>query len=176
MPVWDVSNAKHLLSRCLFGYSRKDLEKALSYSTVAEFDDKELLAERPLPSPPGDWITETPTNNALEGERYRTMTYWWYDLMLGEGTNMREKMTLFWHNHFVSERDKVGYPQHMYIQNNLFRRSAWGNFRQFVKDVTGFIGMEKSFAHCTPQQRQYTQRKLCSGSNGTVHTRHWQLY
>lgn len=136
MPVWDLSNAKHLLSRCLFGYSRKDLDKALSYSTVAEFVDKELLADRPLPAPPGTWITETPTNNSLEGDRYRTMTYWWYDLMLGEGTNMREKMTLFWHNHFVSERDKVNYPQHMYIQNNLFRRSAWGNFRQLTKDVT----------------------------------------
>ena len=64
------------------------------------------------------------------------MTYWWYDLMLGEGTNMREKTTLFWHNHFVSERDKVNYPQHMYIQNNLFRRFSWGNFRQLTKDVT----------------------------------------
>lgn len=136
MPVWDISNAKHLLSRCLFGYSRKDLDKALSYPTVDAFVEKELLADRPLPAPPGDWITETPTNNSLEGDRYRTMTYWWYDLMLGEGTNMREKMTLFWHNHFVSERDKVNYPQHMYIQNNLFRRSAWGNFRQLTKDVT----------------------------------------
>lgn len=136
MPVWDVSNAKHLLSRCLFGYSRKDLDKALSYTTLNDFVEKELLADRPLPASPGEWVTETPVNNSLEGDRYRAMTYWWYDLMLSEGTNMREKMTLFWHNHFVSARDKVSYPQHLYIQNSLFRRSAWGNFRQLTKDVS----------------------------------------
>lgn len=56
MPVWDVSNAKHLLSRCLFGYSRKDLDKALSYPTVEAFVEKELLADKPLPKPPGDWV------------------------------------------------------------------------------------------------------------------------
>lgn len=135
MPVWDLSNAKHLLSRCLFGYSRKDLQRALAYSTVEAFVEKELLADSPLPAPPGDWVNETPVNNNLEGERYRSLTYWWYDRMLAEETNMREKMVLFWHNHFVSARDKVNYPQHMYLQNALFRRMAWGNFRQLAKDV-----------------------------------------
>jgi uncharacterized protein (DUF1800 family) len=154
MPVWDISNAKHLLSRCLFGYSRKDLDKALSYTTAAEFVEKELLADRALPAPPGDWVTEVPVNNSLQGDRYRTMTYWWYDLMLGEGTNMREKMTLFWHNHFVSARDKVEYPQHMYIQNNLFRRSAWGNFRQLTKDVT-----------IDPAMLIYLDGRLSNGTN-----------
>jgi len=138
MPVWNLSNAKHLLSRALFGYSRKDVEVALSYKTVDEFVANQLLADKPLPPPPGTWITELPigNNNAVDGERYRTFTYWWYRQMLNEGTNMREKMVLFWHNHFVSGRDRVNYPQHMYIQNNLFRRSAWGNMRQFTKDVS----------------------------------------
>ncbi|WP_428653614.1 DUF1800 domain-containing protein [Runella sp.] len=136
MPTWDLSNAKHLLSRCLFGYSRKDLEKALSYSTVEDFVEKELLASFPLPAPPGDWITEAPNTAAANGDRYRSMTYWWYNQLLGQGVSMREKMVLFWHNHFVSARDKVTYPQHMYIQNTLFRQNAWGNFRQLTKDVT----------------------------------------
>ncbi|MFN4144544.1 MAG: DUF1800 family protein [Runella sp.] len=138
MPAWDLSNAKHLLSRTLFGYSRKDLDKALSYSSVEVFVEKELLANIPLPAPPGEWVAENPiaNNGTVDSQRYRELTYWWYDRMLSEGTNMREKMTLFWHNHFVSARDKVNFPQHMYIQNNLFRRSAWGNFRQLTKDVT----------------------------------------
>jgi len=138
MPAWDISNAKHLLSRCLFGYSRKDLDKALSYPSLDAFVEKELLAASPLPASPGSWISETPigNNNTVDNDRYRAMTYWWYNLMLGEGVSMREKMTLFWHNHFVSARDKVNYPQHMYIQNNLFRGAAWGNFRQLTKDVT----------------------------------------
>ncbi|MCP1383804.1 DUF1800 domain-containing protein [Runella salmonicolor] len=138
MPVWDISNAKHLLSRCLFGYSRKDLEQALSYPTLEEFVEKSLLASLPLPPPPGDWVNENPVanNGTADGDRYRSMTYWWYNQQLGEKLNMREKMVLFWHNHFVSERDKVNFPQHMYRQNTLFRRSAWGNFRQLTKEVT----------------------------------------
>jgi len=156
MPVWDISNAKHLLSRCLFGYSRKDLDKALSYPSVEAFVEKELLANTPLPAPPGDWITEVPigNNNTADNDRYTAMTYWWYDRMLGEGTNMREKMTLFWHNHFVSDRAKVNYPQHMYIQNNLFRKHAWGNFRQFVKDV-----------NIDPAMLIYLDGRVSSGNN-----------
>ncbi len=138
MPTWDVSNAKHLLSRCLFGYTRKDLEKALSYPTVEEFVEKELLSSLEPPAAPGTWVTETPiaNNGTADSERYRSMVYWWYNQMLSERVNMREKMVLFWHNHFVSARDKVNYPQHMYLQNQLFRRNAWGNFRQLTKEVT----------------------------------------
>ncbi|MEZ4903173.1 MAG: hypothetical protein R2822_16145 [Spirosomataceae bacterium] len=82
MPVWDTSNAKHLLSRCLFGYSRKDLDKAMSYSSLDAFVEKELLADRTLPTPPGVWVSETPiaNNNTVDNDRYRAMTYWWYDL------------------------------------------------------------------------------------------------
>ena len=138
MPVWNLSNAKHLLSRTLFGYSRKDVEVALSYKTADEFVAKQLLADKPLPPAPDTWVTELPiaNNNTVDSDRYRTFTYWWYRQMLDEGTNMREKMVLFWHNHFVSGRDKVNYPQHMYLQNSLFRKSAWGNMRQFTKDVS----------------------------------------
>jgi uncharacterized protein (DUF1800 family) len=138
MPIWNLSNAKHLLSRALFGYSRKDLEVALSYKTVEEFVAKELLADKPMPQPPGTWITETPVGNngTVDGDRYREFTYWWYQRMFTEGTNMREKMVLFWHNHYVSERDKVNYPQHMYKQQELFRRNAWGNVQQLTKDIT----------------------------------------
>jgi uncharacterized protein (DUF1800 family) len=138
MPVWNLSNAKHLLSRALFGYSRKDLEVALSYKTVEEFVAKQLLADKPLPAPPDVWINEVPiaNNNTVDGDRYRAFTYWWYQNMLTEGTNMREKMVLFWHNHFVSGRDKVNYPQHMYKQQDLFRKAAWGNLQQLTKDIS----------------------------------------
>jgi uncharacterized protein (DUF1800 family) len=136
MPVWNQQNAKHLLSRALFGYSRQDLQKALSYTSLDQFLDKELLADKAAPAAPGPWVTEVPINNGLEGVRYNEMTYWWYGLMVGEGLSMREKMVLFWHNHFVSGRDKIGYPQYMYTQNVLLRKHAFGNFQQFTKDIT----------------------------------------
>lgn len=137
MPIWNEDAARHLLARCLFGYTRNDLGKALSYSSAAAFVSAELLADRPQPAPPGDWVTAAPVaTDTLIATRFTDLTSWWLRQMLTEGTSMREKMVLFWHNHFVSDRAKVGYPQYMYQQNALFRQQAFGDFRQFVKDVT----------------------------------------
>ena len=137
MIAWNADTARHLLARTLFGYGRDNMSKALSYNSVDAFVDKELLADTPAPAPPDSWVTETPVaNGTLDGQRYAQLTTWWLDRMLTEGTSMREKMVLFWHNHFVSDRAKVNYPQHMYQQNALFRQYALGDFRQFTKEVS----------------------------------------
>ncbi|MDB5240166.1 MAG: hypothetical protein JWP57_791, partial [Spirosoma sp.] len=138
MIVWNVDTARHLLARSLFGYNRDNLSKALSYNSVDAFVDNELLANLPVADSPGSWVTETPVanNGAVDGQRYAQLTTWWLNRMLTEETSMQEKMVLFWHNHFVSDRVKVNYPQHMYQQNALFRQHAFGDFRQFAKEVT----------------------------------------
>jgi hypothetical protein len=138
MPIWNKTTAKHLLSRCLFGYTKANLQHALSYSSAAAFIDQELLAEKPLPIVPFGWVSETPQpdNGTIDGQRYRGFHYWWYNSMLTEGTHMREKMVLFWHNHFTTQRSDVNYPQHMWQQQVLFRQQAWGNVRQLTKDIT----------------------------------------
>lgn len=137
MIAWNVDTARHLLARTLFGYTRDNLGKALAYSSVDAFVDGELLADKPIPDPPGSWVAETPAsgNGSVDGQRYAQLTTWWLNRMLTEGLSMREKMVLFWHNHFVSDRAKVNYPQHMYQQNALFRQHVFGDFRQFTKDV-----------------------------------------
>jgi uncharacterized protein (DUF1800 family) len=137
MPVWNRATARHLLSRTLFGYTRKDLDKALSYASLDQFVERELLADLPQPEAPSTWVTETPiANDPNTGVRQRELTAWWYNRMLNEGTSMRERMVLFFHNHFTSQQDKVNYPQYLYIQNALFRKYAFGNLRQLTKDVT----------------------------------------
>ncbi len=137
MPAWNVDNARHLLTRCLFGYSRTDLASALSFPSVEAFVNNALLADLPQPAPPNSWVNEIPVStDTMQGIRYAELTNWWLNRMLTEETSMREKMVLFWHNHFVSDRAKVGYPQHMYQQNALFRQYAFGDFRQFTKEVT----------------------------------------
>ncbi|MFN8357342.1 MAG: DUF1800 domain-containing protein [Spirosomataceae bacterium] len=137
MPQWNRDTAKHLLARTLFGYTKKDLDTALSYLSLEDFVNKELLADKPLPAPPGDWINEVPVaNDPNQGTRYQAFVSWWYNLMLTEKTSMREKLVLFLHNHYTSQRSKVTYPQHMYMQQNLFRKNVFGNLRQLTKDVT----------------------------------------
>ena len=55
--------------------------------------------------------------------------HWWFDMMATRPRPLQEKMTLFWHGHFVSEGDVVGRNDQMMEQNQLFRSMAVGNFR-----------------------------------------------
>lgn len=129
---WDEKAAIHILSRTLFDYKQQDIDFALSLS-LDEFVDNHLLADRPEPTPPF-WVYDSSSDNAAE--RTRELTYWWYDQMLRQGYSFREKMVLFWHNHFVSEVDKVVLPQRMYWQNKVFRDYAFGNVRELTEKIT----------------------------------------
>lgn len=140
MPVWNASNVGHLLNRTLFGYSKSDLSVAQGYASFADLVDLALLKENPAPAAPNTWVNTTPaasqTTSGETGTWYREFNYWWFNLMHKEGLSMREKMVLFLHNHFANERDKVVYPQNMYAQNALFRKYAFGNFKQLVKEIS----------------------------------------
>ncbi|OVE79081.1 hypothetical protein BVY01_03515 [bacterium I07] len=135
MSVWDQPAARHILSRTRFGFTGNDVEYALSYS-LDDFVDNVLLADANIPEPPGEWVDEDPISNntTVNNSRLKDLTAWWVDLMLSD-ESFREKMVLFWHNHFVSEYNVVDYPQYMYIQNQLFRSFAFGNIKNLTKSV-----------------------------------------
>jgi uncharacterized protein (DUF1800 family) len=140
MPAWNAKNIAHLLSRSLFGYSKNDFSAAQGYASFADLLDQAILKDSPLPAAPNTWVTTVPaasqTSSGETGTWYREFNYWWFDQMHKESLNMREKMVLFLHNHFANERDKVVYPQNMYAQNALFRKYAFGNFKQLVKEIS----------------------------------------
>ncbi|MEW6120829.1 MAG: DUF1800 domain-containing protein [Pseudomonadota bacterium] len=56
------------------------------------------------------------------------MRSWWFAEMLATDSPLTEKMTLFWHNHFVSSQQKVRFPKLLVDQNRLLRQQALGNF------------------------------------------------
>lgn len=53
--------------------------------------------------------------------------------MLNPKELLRERMTLFWANHFVCKDSNIKYVQRY---NNTLRTHALGNFRDFVKAVS----------------------------------------
>ncbi|HEY5306955.1 MAG TPA: DUF1800 domain-containing protein, partial [Casimicrobiaceae bacterium] len=53
---------------------------------------------------------------------------WWVQEMLATPSPLTERMTLFWHNHFVSSQQKVRVARLMYAQNVTLRAHALGNF------------------------------------------------
>lgn len=66
------------------------------------------------------------------------MRAWWAGEMLRAATPadaLSERMTLFWHNHFVSSQQKVKSGYLMLRQNELLRRYALGNFARLLHAV-----------------------------------------
>ena len=56
--------------------------------------------------------------------------------MLNEQASLREKMVLFWHNHFVTALGTIGDPRYGFRYNALLRKYALGNFKELALAIT----------------------------------------
>jgi uncharacterized protein (DUF1800 family) len=144
-------DARHLLSRTGFGASSAEIAELAPLSREAAVDlilsraraepvvpPPEFLA-RPWP-PYRDFPAMTQEQrdhfiNARRGE-LQILKAWWYAEMIATPSPLTERMTLFWHNHFVSAFEAVGFNVHrMWDQNRLFRREATGGFAVLVYEI-----------------------------------------
>jgi uncharacterized protein (DUF1800 family) len=57
---------------------------------------------------------------------------WWLTRMIETRHPMEEKLTLFWHGHFATNYRVIENSYHMFMQNQLFRRHAAGNFGELL--------------------------------------------
>ena len=60
---------------------------------------------------------------------------WWLEKMRTDSYPLREKMVLFWHNHYVSTIQKVRVNYWIYNHNQILRENAFGNFREITKKI-----------------------------------------
>ncbi len=144
---WELEQAAHLLRRATFCPNYENIQNAVQQgldTIVAE-----LLADRPEPEPPLNYFYEEDPNVPI-GEtwidapysvsadfiayRSRSLAGWTGQLLLQEGTSIREKMVLFWHNHFVT--GGINESRFVYDYSKLLRQYALGNFREFTKAMT----------------------------------------
>ena len=63
------------------------------------------------------------------------MKAWWLQKMNDEEFPLREKMTCFWHNHFVSTYQKVKVNHWIFQHNQILRENAFGNFKTLTKKI-----------------------------------------
>ena len=156
---WDVHTVNHLFRRGGFGATIGEIKAAIKKSPSEVVDSllDESLLTRPTvpaipsysdsPNPPG-WLhvppyfyTDFPTlNKDYMNANLKIRSHWTVQMAQPE-VMLREKMTLFWMNHFVIEAKKIHFPQMSYYFLTYMRRNAWGNFKQMVKDVTTMPGM-----------------------------------
>lgn len=143
---FDIPASVHLLKRTMFGPTLEEVFTANDAGLESILD--QLLSDGTTPSPPGDWATHpfpenfnnfTPdqVDSLIEAYYYRfdVMRSWWIELILQDGISAREMMVLFWHDHFATSMEKVLFTPAMYNQNALMRYYAFGNIKNFVKDM-----------------------------------------
>lgn len=137
----------HLLRRTSFGATTAQI-KAFTGKKV-DVVVQQLFASQPIPPDPTDENQKTShdlvwggtgTNdterNSFDGVRRARLKYWWMGLMTNQPVSVVEKMTLFWQNHFVSTSTDVSDVRFLYRQNQLLRKFALGNFKNFVIEIT----------------------------------------
>jgi hypothetical protein len=156
---WKYAQAAHLLRRTMFGAKKEDVEYFLHRSPKKAV--RELLrADLPVPPPPinnynddkyvdpeiptgADWTVSLTYNGMNGGRRQNSFRSWWFGLMVGQDRSIREKMALFWHNHFVTEMKTVDNALYSYRYNTLLRKYALGNFKELTRAVTSDPAMLK---------------------------------
>ena len=143
---WGYAQAGHLLRRCLFGPTRTEILTAAGSSLSAVLNG--LLTAPATPPPPVNvstvdtsvpigqpWIGQVFDQN-FEGARRISLRDWWLGLQLNQGVSLAEKMTLFWHNHFVIGLSVINDARMGYEYVRLLRQYALGNVKQLAKEVT----------------------------------------
>ncbi len=142
---FDLRASAHLLRRITFGPTWEEINTAFD----AGLDEtlSSILEDYSLPDPPGEWIYDpfpnydelTPEQvdslqNAYQQQR-ADMRSWLVDLMMEDETNIREMMSLFWHDHFAVSAQGFNYPPAMYHYYDLMRINSLGNLKTFVKEM-----------------------------------------
>ncbi len=60
---------------------------------------------------------------------------WWLTRLIETDRPLQEKLALFWHGHFATNYRSIEDSYHMFMQNQLFRRQASGNFKTLVHQI-----------------------------------------
>ena len=137
-----AEDARHLLARSGFSPSPAEIHQ---YAALSREQAVEQLLAGVLGRPVTAWPDELdrlpdvrklramsePERRAFnrqERARGIELRSWWLGEMLHTPSPLTERMTMFWHNHFVSSQDKVRLQKLMLQQNLTLREHALGNF------------------------------------------------
>ncbi|MDZ4745024.1 MAG: DUF1800 domain-containing protein [bacterium] len=143
--TWGTAQAAHLVRRTMIGATPADVQNALGKGLNGAVDA--LLTDSPEPREP---IAYLKTGSVAEGGNWASSSYedgsdntrnaflrtWWIDIMMNQDFSAREKMTLFWANHYSTGSTQVHDARYMFNQNALLRANAFGSAKDLTKAVT----------------------------------------
>jgi uncharacterized protein (DUF1800 family) len=131
---WDRKKVGHLYRRAAFGATTAELDAGVK-DGHAKTLDRVLKGE-----PESDDFTRTSEFMASErsmppGAPQQRLSAWWIDRMLKTQNPLREKLTLFWHNHFATSHAKVQNARFMLGQYRLIQSHALGCFATLLTQM-----------------------------------------
>ncbi|MDB6111116.1 MAG: hypothetical protein JWR69_2866 [Pedosphaera sp.] len=151
---WNFTTAAHLLNRAGFGGTPAEIEHSVrlgperavsqlvDYEKIPDHDSNPKWA-KPDPTRADRYMearkADPETRRKLQQEEQRKqrqraveLKFWWLERMAKGPRPLQEKMTLFWHGHFATSTEKVKDAYLMWLQNDLFRRQATGNWLKLL--------------------------------------------
>jgi uncharacterized protein (DUF1800 family) len=123
---WDLRRVGHLYRRASFGATWPELQSGLAKGPQACID--ELLSS-------GDDGPEW-RDSIRKGNVGPQVPAWWLKRCLETKNPLREKLTIFWHNHFATSNSKVNNAGYMLRMIALFHKHALGNFSELLQEIT----------------------------------------
>jgi uncharacterized protein (DUF1800 family) len=130
---WDLKKVAHLHRRAGFGATWAELHRDVQ-------GGPEAAIGRLLDSPAETAEMQEVLLGLRDGVRDaldrddRLQAYWMNRLLL-DPDRLREKMTLFWHNHFSTSNEKVRDERLMLRQNDLLRSNALGELPGLLRGI-----------------------------------------
>ncbi len=145
---WNFEQAAHLLRRTTFGPNKDRIQQALDEGMEGTFQTlfsapppRDLPVYYDFDLDPQAGIGETWVGKPIDDSipdiyfaRYKTVFNGWLRGMRQDNQTITERLTLFWHNHFVVSES--GTPNMNWKYFSLLREFALGNFREMTKRVT----------------------------------------
>jgi len=151
--TWGYEQAAHLLRRTTFGPTSAEIKQAVTdgldatinklFQDLPPLDEPIYFSDNndPLVGLGESWVPypETDGIGGIRNARRSSLYGWTFKSFWDAGVNITEKMTLFWHNHFVVA--STNNPIQLYQYWKTLRDNALGNFQTLVEEVTINPGM-----------------------------------
>ncbi len=144
----------HLLRRTLFGAGQKELgffankslgdcldilvKQSPAHAIPVQEDSDVPDPEVPMGK---TWINAPYEDDLIDNRRGLMLKMWWVGNLLNRDYSLTAKMTLFWHNHFVTEMNAVKDSRYSYRYIALLHKYAIGNAKKLIKAGTSDAAM-----------------------------------
>jgi uncharacterized protein (DUF1800 family) len=131
---WNRAKVGHLYRRAGFGATAAELD-AGEREGHAKTLDRVLKGEAESEDFTRTSEFMASAHSMPQGAPQGRLSAWWLDRMLKTRHPLREKLTLFWHDHFATSNAKVQNARFMLTQYQLIQKYALGSFAELLTQM-----------------------------------------